>query len=263
MSNYKFKGEYNMAILSEKEILEKLRELNVFSVRDELDQLSEEAEQANKCWNEITREINNLIFQKDKLSSDSPQRIDIDIQLSRLRTERIPYDNALENIRKRKASWDKKRIEIEKKTLEIINDAKNSVENEEVFVQTYPSLAAAEKKLKASLSDANTEDMNTKKESETILGIDAQTSNEIQTLLTNGQKIEAIKIYMEKTGVGLADAKNIIESLNTQPSSNNLQNNTTPAPTTDTPNSGGPLGTVIAIAIFVVFFLLLFGKYLF
>lgn len=212
-----------MAVLSEKEILEKLRELNVFSVRDELDQLSEEAEQANKCWDKITWEINHLIYQKDKLPSDSPQRIDIDIQLSRLRTERIPYDNALEDIRKRKANWDKKRIEIEKKTLEIINDAKNSVENEEIFVQTYPSLAAAEKKLKASLSDTKAENVNTTKESETISG----------------------------------------ESPNTQPSSNNSQDNTTSATTDATPNSGGTLGTVIAIAIFVVFFLLLFGKYLF
>jgi len=43
--------------------------------------------------------------------------------------------------------------------------------------------------------------------------IDQETDDHIRGLLRNGQKIEAIKFLREKTGVGLKEAKEYIESL--------------------------------------------------
>ncbi|MBQ5764772.1 MAG: ribosomal protein L7/L12 [Clostridia bacterium] len=44
-----------------------------------------------------------------------------------------------------------------------------------------------------------------------IDGVDAQTAKRIETLLGGGQKLEAIKIYREATGAGLAEAKEAVE----------------------------------------------------
>jgi len=43
--------------------------------------------------------------------------------------------------------------------------------------------------------------------------IDPATMASIKTLLADGQKIEAIKVLREATGLGLAEAKTLVESL--------------------------------------------------
>lgn len=45
------------------------------------------------------------------------------------------------------------------------------------------------------------------------LDIDAAVLDECRRLSDNGQKIEAIKVLREATGLGLAEAKQIVESL--------------------------------------------------
>jgi ribosomal protein L7/L12 len=53
------------------------------------------------------------------------------------------------------------------------------------------------------------------------LGIDPQTalsgpSAEIQSLIMQGKKIEAIKIYREQTGYGLKEAKDAVDAMERQ-----------------------------------------------
>jgi Ribosomal protein L7/L12 C-terminal domain len=45
------------------------------------------------------------------------------------------------------------------------------------------------------------------------LDIDAAVLDEVRRLSDNGQKIEAIKVLREATGLGLAEAKQIVDSL--------------------------------------------------
>ena len=45
------------------------------------------------------------------------------------------------------------------------------------------------------------------------LDIDAAVLEEVRRLSDNGQKIEAIKVLREATGLGLAEAKQVVESL--------------------------------------------------
>jgi ribosomal protein L7/L12 len=47
------------------------------------------------------------------------------------------------------------------------------------------------------------------------LDIDPKVLDEVRRLADNGQKIEAIKLLREATGLGLAEAKNVVESLDT------------------------------------------------
>lgn len=46
---------------------------------------------------------------------------------------------------------------------------------------------------------------------------DADLVEQVQTLLAQGQKIQAIKIYREATGAGLAEAKNAVEAIEQGP----------------------------------------------
>lgn len=46
--------------------------------------------------------------------------------------------------------------------------------------------------------------------------IDEGVRQEIMMLLRSGRKIEAIKVYREKTGVGLKEAKDAVERLESQ-----------------------------------------------
>lgn len=46
---------------------------------------------------------------------------------------------------------------------------------------------------------------------------DAAFESELRSLLSSGRKIEAIKLYRERTGVGLAEAKSAVEALQVQP----------------------------------------------
>jgi len=46
--------------------------------------------------------------------------------------------------------------------------------------------------------------------------LDAQLLDDIRTIAAGGKKIEAIKIYREASGVGLADAKRAVEALTRQ-----------------------------------------------
>jgi large subunit ribosomal protein L7/L12 len=49
------------------------------------------------------------------------------------------------------------------------------------------------------------------------LDLDAATLAEIRQLATSGRKIEAIKVLRDATGLGLAEAKDIVESLERMP----------------------------------------------
>ena len=46
-----------------------------------------------------------------------------------------------------------------------------------------------------------------------VPAVDAAWMSEVQVLLTQGQKIQAIKLYRERTGVGLAQAKDAVERM--------------------------------------------------
>ena len=197
-----------MEILTEEQLLNKLRELDIIAVREEMDQLTEETEKTNVFLEKISSEINGLIQLKNKLPDGHPQIIEIDIRLEQLYAERKPYDSILRNIFKRKIILDEKRTEIEKKTLELINEFKVSIGNEELFTKTYPRLAAIEKEF-----------------------------------LSNTVKPNFNETHNNPT--------------------TNPQNSTTQIQNNDASNRGGTLSTIITIAIFVIFFLLLFGKYLF
>ena len=54
------------------------------------------------------------------------------------------------------------------------------------------------------------------------LGIEEAPLTEVQTLIAQGRKINAIKLYREQTGVGLREAKEAVDALEAQMNALNL-----------------------------------------
>jgi len=74
--------------------------------------------------------------------------------------------------------------------------------------------------------------------------LDAVTQEQIRTLIKHGQKIEAIKLYREVTGVGLKEAKDRVEALIEKPTA------AAPRPgTIDEPRGAGCLGMLLLVTV--------------